>query len=62
MAKNQPFVCVNDAQWQLIEKALSKVAFPKVRGASGADLRKVWNSILYVLIRGCQRDEAAWRK
>ena len=54
MTKNQPFTCINDAQWCLIKKALSKVTFPKVRGVPRADLRRVWNSILYVLIRGCR--------
>ena len=54
MSHNKPFTQLSDSQWILIEKALSKVTLPKVRDAPRSDLRRVWNSILYVLIRGCR--------
>ena len=55
--KKPKFTYLPDEHWKLIKQCLDKCPFPKVRGQNRADMRKVWNSILYVLIRGCR-----WRE
>lgn len=47
------FQCLSDGQWQLIFN-LMDAKFPLQRGTPRSDMRKVWNSILYVLTRGCR--------
>lgn len=47
------FQCLSDKQWQLIESLIDH-PFPLQRGTPRSDLRKVWNSILFVLTRGCR--------
>lgn len=54
---NKPFEKLNDEQWSCIQQHLGPSMFPKVRGKPRNDLRKIWNSILYVLIRGCRWKE-----
>ena len=54
MSHNQPFTQLTDAQWAIIQNSLSKIPFPKPRGKPRSDFRRIWNSILYVLIRGCK--------
>lgn len=49
----KPFQYLNDEQWQLI-LSLMNAKLPLERGTPRSDLRKVWNSILYVLTRGCR--------
>lgn len=44
---------LSDGQWQLIS-SLMEVKLPPERGTPRSDLRKVWNSILFVLTRGCR--------
>lgn len=47
------FYYLNDEQWQTISN-LMEMQLPLERGTRRSDLRKVWNSILYVLTRGCR--------
>lgn len=47
------FQSLSDEQWRLIEKLID-YKFPPQRGTPRSDLRKVWNSILFVLTRGCR--------
>lgn len=47
------FEYLNDEQWQLIFD-LMNTQLPPERGTPRSDLRKVWNSIFYVLTRGCR--------
>lgn len=47
------FRYLSDGQWQLIS-SLMEVKLPPERGTPRSDLRKVWNSILFVLTRGCR--------
>ena len=51
------FTQLSDNEWQIIEKYLSKFSFPKVRGIPRTEFRKIWNSILYILVRGCRWKE-----
>jgi len=44
---------MSDAQWSLISGLMSW-KLPLERGTPRSDLRKVWNSILFVLIHGCR--------
>lgn len=44
---------LSDAQWSLISGLMSW-RLPLERGTPRSDLRKVWNSILFVLIHGCR--------
>ena len=48
------FEVLTDPQWELINSCLQQVQLPKVRGRARVDFRKVFNSILYVLITGCR--------
>jgi len=47
------FRYLSDDQWQLIS-CLMDAKLPLERGTPRSDLRKVWNSILFVLTRGCR--------
>lgn len=44
---------LSDEQWSLIVR-LMNTTFPPERGVPRSDLRKVWNSLLFVLTRGCR--------
>lgn len=45
------FTKLSDSSWELIEK-LAQFKLPAQRGVVRTDLRKIWNSILYILITG----------
>lgn len=47
------FTSLTDHQWRLVCE-LMNCSFPLERGTPRSDLRKVWNSILYILTRGCR--------
>lgn len=47
------FQYLADDQWQLIS-SLMDAKLPLERGTPRSDMRKVWNSILYILTRGCR--------
>lgn len=47
------FTHLTDAQWNTI-KVLMNWTPPPQRGVPRADFRKIWNSILYILTRGCR--------
>jgi transposase len=47
------FKPLSDEQWALIF-SLMNTTFPLERGVPRSDLRKVWNSLLFVLTRGCR--------
>jgi transposase len=47
------FKPLSDEQWTLIFK-LMNTTFPPERGVPPSDLRKVWNSLLFILTRGCR--------
>ncbi len=51
MAKE--FQQLSDEQWELIH-SLMDLKLPPQRGVPRSDLRKVWNSLLFVLTRGCR--------
>ena len=44
---------LSDEQWTLIY-SLMDLQLPPERGVPRSDLRKVWNSLLFVLTRGCR--------
>lgn len=44
---------LSDAQWSFISGLMSS-QLPLERGTPRSDMRKVWNSILFVLTRGCR--------
>lgn len=44
---------LTDKQWELILELMNWDP-PLVRGTPRSDLRKVWNSILYILVHGCR--------
>lgn len=50
---NRTFKYLTDDQWQLIFD-LMDAKLPRERGTPRSDMRKVWNSILYILNRGCR--------
>jgi len=50
---NKSFLELSDKQWNLIQE-LMDWDLPLQRGTPRSDLRKVWNSILYILTRGCR--------
>ena len=50
---NSHFQFLTDAQWNLIYKYMEWTP-PLQRGTPRADIRKVWNSILYILTHGCR--------
>jgi transposase len=47
------FHALSDQQWSLILN-LMELQLPPERGIPRSDLRKVWNSLLFVLTRGCR--------
>ena len=47
------FTHLSDEQWILV-KSLMNWSPPPIRGTPRSDLRKAWNSILYILTRGCR--------
>jgi len=47
------FQGLSDKQWKLIHD-LMDLKLPPERGVPRSDLRKVWNSLLFVLTRGCR--------
>lgn len=47
------FQSLSDEQWKLIFN-LMNAKLPLERGTPRSDMRKVWNSIFYVLIQGCR--------
>jgi len=47
------FRTLSDEQWLLIIR-LMELQLPLERGIPRSDLRKVWNSLLFVLTRGCR--------
>jgi len=49
----KPFTQLSDKQWKSIE-SLTNWSPPPVRGVPRTDFRKVWNSILFILTRGCR--------
>ena len=49
----QGFEYLSDEQWLLI-KNLMNDKLPPERGTPRSDLRKVWNSLLFILTRGCR--------
>ena len=51
MAKH--FKQLTDAQWNTLKQLMNWTS-PLERRVPRADLRKVWNSILYVLTKGCR--------
>ncbi len=51
MAKH--FICLSDSQWATIQKLVNWVPPPQ-RGVPRTDFRKIWNSILFILTRGCR--------
>ncbi|MBS3904344.1 MAG: transposase [Simkania sp.] len=46
------FQALSDEQWALIV-SLMKLQLPPEQGILRSDLRKVWNSLLFVLTCGC---------
>ena len=50
---NRSFTHLSDEQWKLIYQLMNWRP-PLERGTPRSDLRKVWNSILYILSRGCR--------
>lgn len=53
MSKFKKFHHLSDDQWVLIVD-LMNWKLPPERGTPRSDLRKVWNSILFVLTQGCR--------
>lgn len=49
----QHFTHLSDLQWKTIQGLINWTPPPQ-RGVPRADFRKVWNSILFVLTRGCR--------
>lgn len=45
------FTKLSDDSWNLIEQ-LAQVKIPLQRGIARTDLRRVWNSIFYILVTG----------
>ena len=49
----QHFKFLTNSQWELIF-SLMQWESPLQRGIPRTDLRKIWNSILYILTHGCR--------
>lgn len=47
------FLHLTDGQWMIVS-SLMDVKLPPERGTPRSDMRKVWNSIFYVLTHGCR--------
>ena len=50
---SKKFIKLKDSQWETIHKLMDWTPPPE-RGIARSDLRKVWNSIFYVLSNGCR--------
>ena len=50
---SQIFSCLSNEQWFEVKKLMNWVP-PLERGIPRSDLRKVWNSIFYILVHGCR--------
>src|SRR5262245_38380010 len=50
---NESFRHLSDDQWSLV-LSLMDWAPPLERGTPRSDLRKVWNSLFFILIHGCR--------
>lgn len=50
---NTPFHHLSDSQWALVLNLMNWTPPPE-RGTPRSDLRKVWNSIFYILTHGCR--------
>ena len=51
--RKKPFKFLSDNQWLLIFSLMERSP-PLQRGTPRTELRKIWNSILYVLTHGCR--------
>lgn len=49
----KPFHHLSDSQWHLILNFMDWTPPPQ-RGTPRSDLRKVWNSLFYILTHGCR--------
>lgn len=49
----KPFLSLSDSEWNLVENLMNWKP-PLQRGTPRSDLRKAWNSILFILTRGCR--------
>ena len=49
----QRLIELSDRQWLRIQE-FAQFQFPLQRGIPRADLTKVWNSILHILVHGCR--------
>ena len=47
------FIQLTDIQWNSLKELMNWTPPPQ-RGVPRADFRKIWNSIFYVLTRGCR--------
>ena len=50
---SHPFKTLSDEQWTALQE-LVELKLPLQRGIQRTDLRKIWNSIFYILSRGCR--------
>ncbi len=50
------FTHLSDSQWETIKGLVNWSPLPE-RGVPRSDFRKIWNSILFVLTRGCRWSE-----
>lgn len=50
---SKTFHYLSDQQWELVFN-LMNTSFARERGTPRSDMRKVWNSILFVLTHGCR--------
>lgn len=48
------FLSLSDSQWETIKGLMTSWSPPPQRGVPRADFRKIWNSILFILTRGCR--------
>lgn len=49
----EPFHHLSDSQWDLVITLMNWTP-PLERGTPRSDLRKVWNSLFYILTHGCR--------
>ncbi|MGE0634583.1 MAG: transposase [Parachlamydiales bacterium] len=47
---------LNESQWILIQELMSWSP-PKARGKPRTNLKRVWNSILFILTHGCRWED-----
>ena len=50
---NKPFHHLSDSQWDLVS-GLMDWSPPLERGTPRSDLRKIWNSLFFILTHGCR--------